>query len=859
MHIKRNIIFAPESRKKDGIPVTKNVPIRMRVIFASQRIEFTTGYRIDVEKWDTDKQRVRNGCTNKLKQSASEINAELLRQYTEIQNVFKEFEVQDVTPTPAQIKEAFNLKTKGEKKESHEEKQKVELDFMKVFNEFVAECSKQNDWSSSTLKKFATVKKHIYTFDPNTTFDSWTEKHFNDYIEFLRAEKNMRNTSIAKQIKIVKWFLRWSNRKGYHQNMAYDKFTPKMKSAPKKVIFLTQNEINKLRTCPHPQSGMILAKEFMPLFIKNGIFNKDNREGLPIRKVLRDLDTENSLDKIPYVHTERKPKTINWYFRPLLLSLVIFMGMLSSCSFKSNTDFPEVTHVAFQKEKHGKWGMVGVNGNILFENKFDKRPSYAVNGVFRIQDYDTNQYLYYSATPTPKLIGTPKGYKQGGICSEGIIPVVSADERIHYLTETGETAFYLLPYQGKEFLCVSPFFTEQRAWFRLENRKCGYIDPQGNVVIEPIYDNAFPFHEGKAIVYNKEADKWLVIDPNGKELFEASSNGYQQYSYTFFENGYCLIENFLLNEKGEKAQRFPSNIYSISPFIDNVALFQDSKTGLWGQLNIEGESIGEPKYSRALGIIDDWIYVADTIANLRDEWDNQYMNVYAINSKGEIKNKIENVSCFYPLSQYAIMAENKKYYFADKKGNPIDNNSYYKISVPPFTDAPSYSPFWSSLIAPHSMSDYDAWGVVTNYIDEKKTLASIFDKLTSDGIDSLKMGQTISRIMDLYNIKQMPANGMVDLHNRDWGINQVFATYSVGILYKCKCAIVIKVEINASASPIGDNPQRLFDAIPQYLTETLGLKREDENLYRSEDACYDIVYYEGENSFFLMSKAITEK
>lgn len=72
--------------------------------------------------------------------------------------MFKEFEVQDVIPTPAQIKEAFNLKTKGEKKENHEEKQKVELDFMKVFNEFVAECSKQNDWSSSTLKKFATVK-----------------------------------------------------------------------------------------------------------------------------------------------------------------------------------------------------------------------------------------------------------------------------------------------------------------------------------------------------------------------------------------------------------------------------------------------------------------------------------------------------------------------------------------------------------------------------------------------------------------------------------------------------------------------------------------------------------------------------
>ena len=47
MNIKRNIIFALESRKKNGVPIVENVPIRMRVIYARQRIEFTTGYRID--------------------------------------------------------------------------------------------------------------------------------------------------------------------------------------------------------------------------------------------------------------------------------------------------------------------------------------------------------------------------------------------------------------------------------------------------------------------------------------------------------------------------------------------------------------------------------------------------------------------------------------------------------------------------------------------------------------------------------------------------------------------------------------------------------------------------------------------
>ena len=59
MNIKSNIIFALESKKKDGVPIVENEPIRMRVNFSSRRIELTTGYRIDVAKWDGDKQRVK--------------------------------------------------------------------------------------------------------------------------------------------------------------------------------------------------------------------------------------------------------------------------------------------------------------------------------------------------------------------------------------------------------------------------------------------------------------------------------------------------------------------------------------------------------------------------------------------------------------------------------------------------------------------------------------------------------------------------------------------------------------------------------------------------------------------------------
>ncbi|WP_299099270.1 site-specific integrase [uncultured Alistipes sp.] len=257
MNIKRNIIFALESRKKNGVPIVENVPIRMRVIYASQRIEFTTGYRIDAAKWDADKQRVKNGCTNKLKQSASEINADLLKYYTEIQNVFKEFEVQEIIPSTQQLKDAFNLRIKNTDEEPQED---VETSFWDVFDEFVKECGNQNNWTKSTYEKFAAVKSHLKEFKDDVAFEYFDESGLNEYVNFLRDDKDMRNSTIGKQIGFLKWFLRWSFKKGYHQNIAYDTFRPKLKTTPKKIIFLTWNELNKLKDYQIPQDKQYLER-----------------------------------------------------------------------------------------------------------------------------------------------------------------------------------------------------------------------------------------------------------------------------------------------------------------------------------------------------------------------------------------------------------------------------------------------------------------------------------------------------------------------------------------------------------------------------------------------------------------------
>ena len=258
MNIKRNIIFTLESRKKDGVLIIENVPIRMRVNFASKRIEFTTGYRIDAAKWDSDKQRVRNGCTNKLKQSASEINASLLGYYTEVQEIFKKFEVEDIMPTPEQIKEAFNALHKPI--EEVKQRKSTPNAFYKAFDEFVRDCGRQNDWTDSTYEKFTAVKNHLMNFRDGLTFEFFDEKGLNDYVTYLRDVKEMRNSTIGKQLSFLKWFLRWAFKKGVHQNNAYDSYKPKLKSTQKKIIFLTWEELNKLREFEIPAAKQALDR-----------------------------------------------------------------------------------------------------------------------------------------------------------------------------------------------------------------------------------------------------------------------------------------------------------------------------------------------------------------------------------------------------------------------------------------------------------------------------------------------------------------------------------------------------------------------------------------------------------------------
>lgn len=63
----------------------------------------------------------------------------------------------------------------------------------------------------------------------------------------------------------------------------------------------------------HTNKDWIPVKDIMPDLIQAGVFTKDNKKGLPLRKVLRNLDKANNLKAIPFVHAERTENAVYWY------------------------------------------------------------------------------------------------------------------------------------------------------------------------------------------------------------------------------------------------------------------------------------------------------------------------------------------------------------------------------------------------------------------------------------------------------------------------------------------------------------------------------------------------------------------
>lgn len=228
--------------KSGGDAADSRQHIRVRVSWASLRVETLTGCQVHPDYWDAEGQRVRPQYRHG-KDTGASINKYLSALTAHIDQYFAKCHVGQRTPTVTELRQEIRIyfgtaSTRGT----------ADCTLFECIDRFVETMGEQNGWTKGTLAKFGTIKKHLQAMSPRLEFDDLTEDGLQRFMRHL-MKSGLRNVTVAKDLDILRWFLRWAYRHGYTDNNAFETFRPKLKGTDgnsKEIIYLEWDELMKL-------------------------------------------------------------------------------------------------------------------------------------------------------------------------------------------------------------------------------------------------------------------------------------------------------------------------------------------------------------------------------------------------------------------------------------------------------------------------------------------------------------------------------------------------------------------------------------------------------------------------------------
>ena len=131
-------------------------------------------------------------------------------------------------------------------------------DLFRCLEAFLQEEKSNGQWAESTCQNWEAFKNHLLVFKPQVTFSFFDEDGLQAFVRYLRYDRKLSERTVRKYFICLKWFLRWSVRKGFCTQKAILGFQPKFKVVKKTVIFLTKPELLHLLHFPVPENGTIV-------------------------------------------------------------------------------------------------------------------------------------------------------------------------------------------------------------------------------------------------------------------------------------------------------------------------------------------------------------------------------------------------------------------------------------------------------------------------------------------------------------------------------------------------------------------------------------------------------------------------
>lgn len=360
------------------------------------------------------------------------------------------------------------------------------------------------------------------------------------------------------------------------------------------------------------------------------------------------------------------PKSID----RMALVLCLLSGVLFIVSCGETAEQSETGYLPFKSSKDGRWGMMGTDGQVLFENEFKDEPTSAMNGRFMVMN-GNGLWEIYTAESKPEKVG--EEYLQIADFTAEVTPAVKKNEKICLIDVNGNVKATLDKVGNKNIVRCSRF-KYGYAIITLEDDLNGVINTSGEVIIEPKYKSIDHLSSSTFVAVDNKSENsnevrtLLILNSKGEKMSDLVIGDGQKY--IAFDARACTSKYLAVCTSVDGERRWGyidlSGNVLIKPtekikYIVEVKgdkfIFNNGEN--YGVMNFEGEIVLRPKYDMLSWAGDGLLvsYDSDTKYSL-------------INLEGE-KLTEEKYLCilpFYDGNHAAVKISDNSWGFIDKQG-----------------------------------------------------------------------------------------------------------------------------------------------------------------------------------------------
>lgn len=184
---------------------------------------------------------------------------------------------------------------------------------------------------------------------------------------------------------------------------------------------------------------------------------------------------------------------------------------------------------------YARWSIINRNGEIICNDMHNghSNSTHFIEGRARI-----SKDFKYGYVDTKGEIVIPNKYEDVRDFSEGLAAVM-LDGKWGFIDKDGNVKIDF------KFSIEPKSFSNGRTFVQGTNYKFGIIDTEGKVIVDPKYNQVFPFNEGLAVVSEmdkKHQETFFIIDVNGRVIKEFKKAGNDKfYLISGFNEGLAII------------------------------------------------------------------------------------------------------------------------------------------------------------------------------------------------------------------------------------------------------------------------------------------------------------------------------